>query len=130
MLRWLILLLIAIPALEIWGLISVGRWLGAVPTVLMVVVTGVVGGYLARNEGMKTWQLANHRMKRGKLPGDEILDGISILSGGLLLLTPGFFTDFIGFLLLVPYTRAIVKLGMKKWLIKRMTRGDIMWRRF
>ncbi|OYD08401.1 FxsA family protein [Paludifilum halophilum] len=125
MFRLIILALILIPALEIWGLVTVGSWIGAWPTVLAVIVTGVVGGYLARWQGLQTIRLAQIQLRNNELPGEALLEGICILSGGLLLLTPGFFTDAFGFLLLIPYTRGMIKLVLKRWLNKMIAEGRV-----
>ncbi|SMO33760.1 FxsA family protein [Melghirimyces algeriensis] len=126
MFRILVLILIVVPALEIWGLVKVGEAIGAWPTALAVIATGVAGGYLARWQGLQTIRLAQVQMSNRELPGEAVLDGICILSGGLLLLTPGFFTDTIGFLLLFPYTRGMIKI-LLKGLLLRMVDGRIRW---
>lgn len=127
MFRILILTLIAVPALEIWGFITAGKVIGSWPTVLLVIVTGVAGGYLARWQGLQTLNLARIQLSRGELPGDALLDGVCILAGGLLLLAPGFFTDALGLLLLIPYTRGMVKLLLKRKLAQWMDDGRIHW---
>ncbi|MDR6226620.1 FxsA family protein [Desmospora profundinema] len=125
--RIIILLLIIVPAMEIWGLVTVGSWIGAGPTVLLVIATGLVGGYLAKWQGLQTLRLAQIQLRNNELPGEAILDGICILCGGLLLLTPGFFTDAIGFALLLPYPRGMIKLFMKKTLTRMMQNGTLIW---
>ncbi|GAB7388638.1 membrane protein FxsA [Bacillaceae bacterium] len=124
MLRVLILLLLVVPTLEIWLLVAAGRSLGWMWTLLLVVFTGVTGAYLARRQGLAVWRQAHFQLSQGQIPGEALLDGICILAGGLLLLTPGFFTDTIGFLLLVPFTRAVAKNYMKKWLWKQLQNGN------
>lgn len=125
MLRILILLMIIIPALEIWGLVKAADIIGGWQTVAAVIATGVIGAYLAKLEGLKTWIQAQHDLSQGRVPGKAIFDGISIFAGGLLLLTPGFFTDTIGFLLIFPYTRNIFQYYIKKWLEKKIRNGEI-----
>lgn len=127
MFRIIILLLILIPLLEIWGLIQMGQWIGPLPTVLAVIVTAIIGGTLARRQGLEVYRLAMLQLNRGDLPGDTILDGVCILAGGFMLLTPGFFTDLIGFPLLIPYTRGIVKLFIKRRLERMIREGRIVW---
>lgn len=126
LLRVLIFILIVVPIIEIWALLQVGEWIGAWPTVLAVIATGIVGGYLARWQGLQTYRLAQLQMQRGELPGDALLDGICILTGGLLLLTPGFFTDSVGFVLLLPLTRGVVKLWLKRWFNRLIRDGTII----
>lgn len=131
MLRTLVLILIIVPALEIWGIVTAGKALGWGMTLLLIIATGVSGAWLARQQGLQVFQLAQMQMQRGELPGEAILDGICIFAGGLVLLTPGFFTDALGFLLLIPYTRGIIKIWLKKWLRKQMDRGNFIFiRRF
>lgn len=128
MLFWVIVAsIILIPTLELWGLITVGQTIGVIPTILLVILTGVIGGYLAKREGIRTYRLVMVQMRNGELPGEALLDGLMILAGGIFLLTPGFFTDFIGLFLLIPYTRAIVKLFIKRWLMHRIRHGHFTW---
>lgn len=119
--------MIIVPAVEIWGLITAGKWIGATPTVLLVIATGVAGWYLARKQGLQTLRLAQIQLSRGELPGDVLLDGICILAGGLLLVVPGFFTDVLGILLLIPYIRGMAKLLLKRKLLQWMDEGRIHW---
>lgn len=126
-LRIIILLLLVVPALEIWGLITVGGWIGPWPTVLLVIATGVVGGYLAKWQGLQALRLAQIQLRNNDLPGEAILDGICILCGGLLLLAPGFFTDVAGLVLLIPFTRGMMKHIIKKNLTRMMQSGTIVW---
>ncbi|MEX2104988.1 MAG: FxsA family protein [Bacilli bacterium] len=125
MFRIIIVILLIVPIVEMWGLITVGNTIGAWPTILAVVATGVIGGFLAKQQGLHTWKLAQIQMRNGELPSQVILDGICIFTGGLLLLTPGFFTDVVGFLLLVPFTRAIIKIYIMRWFKDRINRGTI-----
>jgi UPF0716 protein FxsA len=128
---WLIVgLIILIPVLELWGLITVGHWIGPLPTILLVIASGVLGGYLMRREGMRTWRLLMIQLKNGELPGATLLDGALILAGGIFLLTPGFFTDIVGFILVFPWTRPIVRHLIQRWLKKKMRQGIVfVWRR-
>lgn len=124
--RLIVLFLIIVPIIEIWGLLQIGHWVGAWPTVLGVITTGVVGGYLAKRQGLQTLRLVQLQIEQRQVPGEAILDGICILMGGLMLLTPGFFTDVIGFLLLVPLTRGIVKLWLKRWFYHLIRNGKFI----
>lgn len=120
--RYLVLLLIIIPAIEITLFIYSGELIGLWPTLLLIIFTGVMGAYFAKRQGLEVLKQAQLQMSRGQLPGNAILDGICIFAGGILLLTPGFLTDLIGLLLLLPLTRKFVKLFMitrlKKWIEK------------
>lgn len=123
MFRILVLLMIAIPVLELWGLISVGKWIGAWYTIALVILTGVVGAWLAKKEGLQTIKLVRLQLSKGEVPGQAVMDGICILVGGATLLTPGFFTDAVGLFLLIPYTRNIVKAWMRRWFEKWIQAG-------
>jgi UPF0716 protein FxsA len=120
MFKWIAFLFISVPILELWGLITVGKWIGLWPTLALVFLTGVVGAWLAKHEGLQTLRLVQLQLSRGELPGQAVLDGICILFGGAVLLTPGFFTDIVGFLLLLPYTRnwfkALLKRTFDRWI--------------
>jgi UPF0716 protein FxsA len=118
----LVVIFIVVPAIELWGLITVGSWIGPIPTILLVIFTGIVGVYFAKREGLSTWRKAQEQMSRGEMPGDALLDGACILVGGVLLLTPGFFTDVTGFLLVFPYSRKFIRFLLKKWMFKRVER--------
>lgn len=127
---WVIIsAIIFIPALEIWGFIKIGGWIGPLPTILLVFLTAVLGAYFARREGWNTYRLAMIQLQNGELPGQTLIDGVCILSGGILLITPGFFTDIVGFLLVFPYTRSIVKHLIIRWLKQKIERGEIIWYR-
>ncbi len=114
----LFLLFLIVPLLEIYILIKAGSVIGALPTVALVVFTAVLGAFLLRLQGLSTMNRMRNNMMQGKLPAMEILEGAALLVAGGLLLTPGFFTDAIGFLLLVPPFR-------RYWLLKIIERATI-----
>lgn len=126
MFKILAFLMIVVPVLELWGLITVGQWIGAWYTIGLVILTGVVGAWLAKKEGLQTLRLVRLQLSNREIPGQALMDGICILIGGAVLLTPGFFTDAIGFFLLIPYTRNIVKAWMKKWFEKWIQSGSFI----
>jgi len=106
----LLLLFLAIPLIEIYFLIQVGEVIGALPTVFMVVFTAVIGAMLLRVQGLSTLRRVQAAQARGELPALEMLEGLMLLIGGALLLTPGFFTDTIGFIFLIsPLRRALIR---------------------
>lgn len=117
MIQLLFLFFLVVPIVEIYLLIKVGSLIGALPTIGMVVFTAVLGAWLLRVQGLATLLRVRDTMARGGLPALELLEGAALLVAGALLLTPGFFTDTIGFLLLVPplRRRAI------QWLLGRAT---------
>lgn len=115
MLRLLFVLFLTIPLIEIYLLIKVGSVLGALPTVALVILTAIIGAGLLRMQGFVTMQRVRLSMARGEIPALEMLEGVVLLISGALLLTPGFFTDTIGFLGLIPPLRR----GLILWLIDR-----------
>ncbi|WP_066390381.1 FxsA family protein [Neobacillus mesonae] len=123
--RYLFLLIVAIPAAEIAVLLLSGKTIGVWPTLLIILATGVLGAYLAKREGLQTIRRAQEQLRHGQIPGSAVLDGICILVGGVLLLTPGFITDITGFLMLFPPTRKVFKLFMLNSIRKRIERGNI-----
>ncbi|QCJ40640.1 membrane protein FxsA [Bacillus sp. S3] len=123
--RYLFILIIAIPAAEIGLLLFSGKTLGVWPTLLLIILTGVVGAYLAKREGLQTIRKARVQLQNGHIPGEALLDGICILVGGILLLLPGFITDIGGFFMLFPPTRRAIKFLMINSLRKKIQRGNI-----
>ena len=101
--RFIFALFIAVPIVEMLVLIEVGQQIGALWTIALVLLTAFIGINLLRHQGLATLSRANWRIKSGELPAQEILEGILLAVGGALLLTPGFVTDTIGFLLLIPF---------------------------
>ena len=108
MLRILFLLFITLPLLELWVLIEVGSGIGGLNTILLCLLTAAIGGLLIRWQGITTLLDARKRMAHGEIPVDHGLHGLMIALSGLLLFTPGFITDCIGFLLLFPPFRKIL----------------------
>jgi UPF0716 protein FxsA len=100
-----LLLFVGIPLLELYFLIQVGSFIGALPTIALSILTAVIGGYLVRRQGIAVLMRVRDMLGRDELPALEVLDGAMLLLCGLALLLPGFFTDAIGFLLLVPPIR-------------------------
>ncbi len=110
----LLLLFIIIPILEIYLLIQVGSIIGGLPTILLVILTAFLGTYLLRSQGITTWQKVQDSLQQGQMPAFALLEGLLILLGGALLLTPGFFTDTLGFICLIPGLRKQLILWMSK----------------
>lgn len=111
----LLLLFFAVPLIEIYLLIKVGGVLGALPTVALVVFTAVLGAWLMRVQGLSTLNRVRTMLMSGKVPAIEALEGVALLIGGALLLTPGFFTDTLGFLAMIPPIRRRFII----WMLKR-----------
>lgn len=123
--RYILLLLIIVPAIEIAVLLLSGKTLGIWVTIALIILTGVFGAYLAKSQGLETMRRAQRDMQFGQVPGEAILDGICIFVGGVLILTPGFITDATGFLLLIPGTRKMLKVPLKKAIEKWINRGNV-----
>lgn len=123
--RWLLLFILVVPALEVGVLVWAGNLVGPWWVILLIISTGILGAYLAKQQGMETLNNAREAVYRGMIPHDEIFDGICILIGAVVLLTPGFITDAIGFTLLFPTTRAPIKSVLKRTVRKMMDNGTI-----
>jgi len=123
--RNLFFFIIVIPAAEIGLLLVSGKIIGVWLTIMLIILTGVLGAYLAKKEGLQTLRTVQNQLQNGQIPGDAVLDGICVLIGGTLLLTPGFITDITGFLMLFPPTRRYFKRSILKMLKNRMHRGNI-----
>jgi UPF0716 protein FxsA len=101
----LLLLFTLIPALELYLLLQIGAWLGPTATVLIILTTGVAGAWLAKREGLGVLSTLMADLQRGMPPGERLMEGALVVAGGLLLITPGVFTDIMGFLLIAPWSR-------------------------
>ncbi len=117
------LLIILIPALEIGLFILSGKMIGTISTVLLIILTGVLGAWLAKKQGLEVLRNAQQQMQYGQIPGAAILDGLCILIGGLMLLMPGFITDIAGLFLLIPFTRNKIKPLLQPVIRKIMDRN-------
>ena len=104
-----------VPIVEIYLFIEVGGVIGAPATIGIVLLTAIVGAWLFRAQGLSTLARARSSMKQGQLPAMELLEGPLLLLAGAFLLTPGFFTDALGFILLIPSSRR----GMIQWIVRR-----------
>lgn len=102
------LIFLLVPLVEIYILIQVGQVIGALWTVFFVVFTAVIGVQLLKTQGLSTMTRAQHKMNAGEMPAHELLEGLALVVAGAFLLTPGFFTDAFGFILLFPLTRSMI----------------------
>lgn len=125
MLGLLLVLFVIVPFVELYVIIEVGQAIGALSTIVLLIVVSALGAWLVRREGLGTLRRAQARMRMGEMPGTELVDGLLILFAGALLLTPGFLTDGLGISLLVPPVRAGMRLGASRFLRRRVVRGGI-----
>ena len=105
----LVLLFVAVPIAELYVIIQIGQAIGALPTIALLILASVLGAALMRSQGRAAWRRFNAAAAEGRVPGREVIDGALIILGGALLLTPGFLTDLLGLILLLPPTRALVR---------------------
>ncbi|RKP54958.1 FxsA family protein [Cohnella endophytica] len=115
--------------LEIWGIAVVGKWIGGMPTFLLIVATAVLGSWLIKTEGRRVWQQAQRQMQAGEVPGHTLLEGLCVLVGGILLIIPGFISDIVGLTMIFPLTRPIYRLVMYRWLERLVRSGRFTIRR-
>ena len=115
---------VGMPILELFLLLKVGAAIGPFRTFLLVIATGVVGAWLARQQGLRTVIGIQRDMHEGRTPAGRMLDGVLILVAGLLLITPGLITDVVGFSLLVPVVRALLRTWLGYTLEKKLREGS------
>ncbi len=118
MLIRLILLFTIIPLIELYLLIQAGRYLGASTTIMIVLITGLIGGLLARSQGLSIHRQIRIDLQNGIIPTDSLIDGLFVLIAGALLITPGIITDVFGFTLMIPVLRG----WLRNWLKERFRR--------
>jgi UPF0716 protein FxsA len=121
----LLLLFTIVPVVELYALLEVGSRIGAGPTIVLILLTGVAGAFLAKLEGFSILHRMRLELSKGRLPAGALLDGAMVLTGGVLLLTPGFLTDLLGFSFLIPFTRSAAKRLVRLWMARMIARGDI-----
>lgn len=126
----LFLLFLLVPVVEIYLLLKVGSLMGALPTVAVLLAISLLGAWLVRHQGFIVLQRIRMELAQGRLPAAELMDGALILVGGVLLLTPGFFTDFLGLFFIFPPPRILIKRLLGHWLQRRLSRGNFIVRRF
>jgi len=115
-----------VPIVELALIIEVGRRMGTGVTIFLVVFSGIIGASLAKYQGLRVWQQFQEQLSAGRVPEHGILDGVLILFGGALLLAPGFLTDTIGFLCLLPASRNYFKSLLRKRLERWLAEGNVI----
>ncbi len=107
-------LFLVVPIVEIYLLLEVGGLIGAFPTIILVVLTAVIGAGLLRQQGLSTLARLQQNMGQGKIPAQEMIEGVLLAVGGALLMTPGFVTDTMGFLCLLPFSHKFIAKNIMK----------------
>ncbi|MFF0311462.1 FxsA family protein [Streptosporangium sp. NPDC004379] len=120
----LFLLFLVVPILEIWVLIQAGQVIGGWPTVALLLADSLLGAWIVRREGRRAWRGLQESLRDGRMPERELADGAMVVTGGMLLLTPGFLTDIAGFLCLLPLTRPLVR-RLGAWFFARRVRSTL-----
>ena len=125
MLTKLLLLFIVVPAVELILLIEIGQLVGTLPTIALIISTGVLGAFLARRQGVRVLARMRTELQAGQLPANSIFDGVIILVAGAFLMTPGILTDTVGFLCLIPASRRLIKRLVWSRLERRIRDGQM-----
>ena len=123
MLPLLIVLFITVPILELFVILQIGQLIGPWWTIALLVGDSILGSMLMRSQGRAAWRRFNDAIAGGRPPAREVLDGVLIIFGGALLLTPGFVTDVVGLTFLLPPTRAVLRRVLARRLLRRMVVG-------
>jgi UPF0716 protein FxsA len=119
----LIAIFIVVPLVELYVIIRVGGAIGAGPVIFLLLLDSVIGAVLVRSQGRAAWIAFNRALAESRMPAKEVFDGVLIIFGGALLLTPGFLTDILGLILLIPPTRAIVRGMTRRFVTTRFMAG-------
>ncbi|WP_445506351.1 FxsA family protein [Niallia sp. 03190] len=122
--RYFIVALLSLPFIEIAVFLLLGKSIGIPETLFFIILTGLIGAYLLKKQGLKAYKNVQEQLRFGQLPGDAILDGLCVLAGGFLLLLPGFLTDILGAVILLPPTRKIIKQLLIKWMQQKIYKNN------
>jgi UPF0716 protein FxsA len=123
----LVLIFIVVPLAELYVIIQVGDAIGLIPTLVLLLADALLGSMLLRHQGRAAWIQFNRALAENRLPHKEVFDGLLVIMGGALLISPGFITDIFGLILLIPPTRAIVRGITSRIVRRRMLRGATIW---
>jgi UPF0716 protein FxsA len=119
----LILIFLVVPVAELYVIYLVGDAIGVLPTFLLLAADSLLGSVLLRSQGRAVWNRFNDTMRAGRVPHREVMDGVLVIFGGAFLITPGFLTDILGLVLLVPPTRSVVRRAVERRLGRRVEVG-------
>lgn len=117
----LIVLFIVVPIAELYVIIQVGELIGVLPTLILLLADALLGSWLLKHQGRGAWRRFNEALAARRFPGKEVVDGVLIVIGGTLLLTPGFITDIFGIFFLLPPTRALTRRLLRRFAVGRFT---------
>ena len=120
---FLLIAFILVPLVELYVIIKVGGAIGVGPTIFLLLLDSLLGAWLLRHQGRSAWVSFNRALSESRIPAKEVMDGVLIIFGGALLLTPGFVTDILGFILLIPPSRAIARAFMSRFALGRFGLG-------
>jgi UPF0716 protein FxsA len=123
-----LVLLVAVPIFEVWLLLQVANRIGGLPTVGILIAEAVLGAWLLRREGTRAWSDLTEAFATGKVPSGELADAALVLVGGVLLMLPGFATDLIGFVILLPMTRPAARMLLAFFIARRMSQLGVVTR--
>jgi UPF0716 protein FxsA len=124
---FLVLIFIVVPIAELYVIIQVGNAIGLVPTLFLLLADALLGSLLLRHQGRAAWIRFNRALAEGRVPHREVFDGVLIIFGGALLITPGFLTDILGLILLIPPTRALIRAMSARIVRRRLALGATVW---
>ena len=119
-LRWVFLALLIVPVVEIAAIIAVGRVIGGWQTLLLLVLESLLGAWIVKREGSRTWTALQEALRSGRMPSRQLSDAALVLIGGTLLLTPGFVTDIVGFFFILPLTRPITRIWLETVVARKL----------
>lgn len=121
----LFLLFTVVPLVELYLLVAIGRVLGPLPTIGLVLVTGALGAWFARLEGARVIRRWQEALARQQVPKDGVIDGLLIFVGGLMLITPGILTDIAGLSMVMPPTRRVIAGFVRAWFERQIAAGRV-----
>ncbi|MDX6217310.1 MAG: protein FxsA [Frankiales bacterium] len=119
----LLLLFVVVPIVEIYVIVQVGSAIGVLPTIVLLIADAVIGTWLVRREGRKAWRALQQAITEHRVPTREVTDGALVVVGGALMLAPGFVTDAVGLLCVLPPSRAVLRRLVSSWVARRLLGG-------
>ncbi|MFJ8063345.1 FxsA family protein [Psychrobacillus sp. NPDC096426] len=124
--KWIIGLIIVIPAIELYILLLSGKTIGVGNTILLIFASGIIGAYFAKRQGIRAFREVSDNIKNAQAPGEAAINGILLFIGSILVILPGFISDILGFMLLFAPTRNLFKPLLYRWIRKKMKKGQVI----